>query len=274
MKTRSYEKEFIIDAPIEDVWKALAEAEEITKWFSTEAKVTPGEGGEIYLAWNEDFKGTSKIEIWDPPNHLRSVEHREAWQADEPEKFVADTPNAVPLTVDYYLSTEQGKTVLRLVHSGFGVDESWDDEFNSIQRGWGTMILNMRKYLENHRGKECLRVWKQFTLTGDAETAWNKFCSISGLPNKGIALGTSVAHPFSDDLPLAVDISLEGFELGLAVGEDNQELIRLSLFPMPEGCLAWFDYLSYGLSNADFEQRVAAWLDHYGPAFSDTGNQA
>lgn len=44
-KERRIEKEIEINAPLEDVWKALTDANELARWFPLEARVTPGPGG-------------------------------------------------------------------------------------------------------------------------------------------------------------------------------------------------------------------------------------
>ena len=51
-KTRDIVREIEIDAPIEVVWKAITEAEEITRWFADEARVTPRLGGSYWVRRN------------------------------------------------------------------------------------------------------------------------------------------------------------------------------------------------------------------------------
>src|SRR5215471_15579426 len=71
-KTRSQTHEIEIDAPIEAVWKAISEAEEITRWFCEEARVIPGEGGSYWISWGEGQGAESRIDVWDPPRRLRT----------------------------------------------------------------------------------------------------------------------------------------------------------------------------------------------------------
>ena len=47
--TRQQTHEIVIDAPIEAVWKAISDGEELTRWFVDEATVTPGLGGTISI---------------------------------------------------------------------------------------------------------------------------------------------------------------------------------------------------------------------------------
>ena len=47
VKERKLEREVMLEAPVDKVWKALTDAQELKKWFPLEARVTPGAGGEI-----------------------------------------------------------------------------------------------------------------------------------------------------------------------------------------------------------------------------------
>jgi hypothetical protein len=56
------------------------------------------------------------------------------------------------MAVDYYLSTENGKTRVRLVQSAFGASEGWDDLFDGTKTGWTYFLQNLLIYLEKHLG--------------------------------------------------------------------------------------------------------------------------
>ena len=104
---RTLEAELYVEAPVEAVWKALTEAEELANWFPLRSRIEPGVGGSIRLSW-DDFSQDCAIEAWEPRHHLRTL-----WPAAHP----ADP--AVPVAVDYYLEGRGGGTSVRLVHSGF-----------------------------------------------------------------------------------------------------------------------------------------------------------
>jgi uncharacterized protein YndB with AHSA1/START domain len=110
-KTRAHTHEIEIAAPMDAVWKAISDAEELTRWFPLEAQVEPGAGGVIRYRWG-DMQGICRIESWEPPNHLRT-----SWMAfDMPQQSSGEAR----LAVDWFLEGRGGRTVLRLVHSGFG----------------------------------------------------------------------------------------------------------------------------------------------------------
>ena len=74
-KPRSHEHQIIIDAPVEAVWKALTDAEELTRWLCDKARVIPGEGGRMWSAWGEsELQSDGKIiEVWEPGKRLTLV---------------------------------------------------------------------------------------------------------------------------------------------------------------------------------------------------------
>jgi len=49
-KGRVISKQIEIGAPPEAVWKALTDPEELKRWFTLDAPVKPGPGGEIFLS--------------------------------------------------------------------------------------------------------------------------------------------------------------------------------------------------------------------------------
>ena len=93
-ETRGQEHEIRIDAPAEAVWRAISEAEELTRWYVESAEVEPRLGGAYKISWGEGMDGTSKIIAWEPGARLK-LEHQPA----EVEFFVFEQA-AWPLHVD------------------------------------------------------------------------------------------------------------------------------------------------------------------------------
>lgn len=117
--------EFEIDAPREEVWRAIAEPEGLLGWFATDARVTPEVGGEYYVAHGEYGQG-STIEHIVPGERLRTASGE--------------------TTTEFVLEGHEGKTLLRIVQSGFG-----GDDYESLERGWGQYVQTLRHYLGRHR---------------------------------------------------------------------------------------------------------------------------
>ncbi|HYC60255.1 MAG TPA: SRPBCC domain-containing protein [Thermoanaerobaculia bacterium] len=132
---KSVQAEITIDADAETVWRAISEGEEIKRWFTLDARVTPGVGGAVWMSFGEGMDWESPIEVWEPNRHLRAVD-----------------PSPSKLAVDYYIESKGGETVLRIVHSGFAAD-AWDDELETLNGGWRAFLAILKNYLEQHRGE-------------------------------------------------------------------------------------------------------------------------
>lgn len=174
LKSRSIEKTIEIDAPMSAVWKALTDAEELTKWFPLEAKVTPGKDGHIRMSWRNEYQFEDNIEIWEPNKHLRLAPKTEG-KSGLP-SFITE------VAMDYHLESKGNKTVLRLVHSGFSADEDWDELYDATDRGWEFQLWALQHYLECHRGSSRGVAYVRYFIDDvSREQAWNKLMGNDGL---------------------------------------------------------------------------------------------
>lgn len=140
-ETRNHETVVDIDATPDAVWRAITEGEEITRWFASEARSTPGVGGSIWVRWWEGMEMEQEIEISDPPRHLRLSTPS---GKDAPQK----------LATDFHVEAREGGTArVRIVASGFGPDASWDGLYHGTRKGWRLFGLTLKHYLERHRGR-------------------------------------------------------------------------------------------------------------------------
>lgn len=215
---RTFSMEIDIDATPDQVWSALTEAKELVRWFPLQASVTPGPGGTMSWGWDDRWAWTSHIERWEPGKQLTLVEKRPAFDAKgDP---LPHQPHA--LAMEFTLTTEAGKTRLRLVHSGFGQGENWDDELDSVSTGWQFELRSLRHYLEQYRGRDRVHavahgvsplstdaIWLQllnpdaFAIV-DGSLATNQRCTIS-TPDGQRLPGTVILHKPAADLSVLVD---------------------------------------------------------------------
>ena len=54
--------------------------------------------------------------------------------------------------MEFRIETAGGATRIRLVHSGFGGDGSWDDMIDGLEAGWSYFLAHLRHCLERHPG--------------------------------------------------------------------------------------------------------------------------
>lgn len=169
---RQFVRSIDINANKEDVWKALTDAGELRRWFPTEASVTPGVGGHICWEWQSVHQWPQAIEVWKPGRRLLT----------RYDSSVEDGRGGrLQLWMDFTLEGHGGRTTLRIVHSGFGPDAGFDNEFNGISRGWPVELESLRLYLERHRGVDRRLVWSQVSVDLPNAEAWRILTGVDGL---------------------------------------------------------------------------------------------
>jgi uncharacterized protein YndB with AHSA1/START domain len=158
-----------IEASPEAVWEALTTKEGLESWFPLEAAVEPGVGGSITLSWGPGVEGTAPIGTWEEGRRLVWIEGG------------SDDPAAVPVAVDFQIEGRSGKTVVRLVHSGFQATDDWGEFADHLDSGWRYFLFNLKHYLEHHAGQTRRMVWRRVPVTIDRDLFWQRLRSKDGL---------------------------------------------------------------------------------------------
>lgn len=130
---RSLEKELFIKASPQRIFKALTTKEDLERWFLVKAEVDLRPGGEIRFEWGPDASEVGKIIVLEPPHRLSY-----SWEALEPS----------PTTITFELTAENDGTRLRLIHTGIGQGEDWDNYYTSVNGGWNAHLKNLATWLE------------------------------------------------------------------------------------------------------------------------------
>jgi uncharacterized protein YndB with AHSA1/START domain len=135
------EKEVLIDAPVDVVWRVITEPEQIVRWFSDEADIDLRPGGDGRLVFRSGESYQLQVEAVEPP-------HRFAFRWVQPQGSVARPENST--LVEFTLEPEGSGTRLRVVESGFDKVD-WSDERKAryIERhtdGWTRLLERLRDF--------------------------------------------------------------------------------------------------------------------------------
>lgn len=130
------EKEVLIEAPIDVVWRTITEPEQIRQWFAEEVALD-GKEGRFKFEHGRTFY--LRVEAFEPP-------HRFAYRWGD-DRATCDRPENSML-VEFTLSAEHGGTRLRVVESGFD-QVDWTDEhkqkyFDDHSAGWQMYLGRVR----------------------------------------------------------------------------------------------------------------------------------
>jgi uncharacterized protein YndB with AHSA1/START domain len=248
--TRSIEREIFIDAEPERVWRAITEAEEIVNWFALEAESQPGVGGYIGLSWNLKAvePGRCHIVEWDPGARLLMT-----WR---------DAPGGEhELPVEITVERRGGGTLLRLVHSGFLSDASWDEEYESHGRGWSYELRSLKFYLERQADRRRRHVLERFTFAGDRAAGWRAVVGPSGAfapaveePAEGAEFALTL--PDGTTSPAELLYAFDDRDFVAAADVLQGGLFRVALEMAPDGPEVWIWAFSWQMSQADLKATV------------------
>jgi uncharacterized protein YndB with AHSA1/START domain len=253
--TRSHETLIDIDAPPQDVWRALTEGEELARWFAVAAEIEAGEGGRLKVSWDESPpQEIGVIAKWEPLSHLRLIHTQPVSEGEK-----------VTLANDFEIEAlEGGRTRLRLVASGFLTDAEWDGEFEGTKNGWAVFLRNLRHYLEHHRGQPCKTAGIPCPTTVKREQAFPRVFGPQGvLACEGeLVEGRTIAVRtcWGETLQATIDMARGDAMLGLVLGD---LLLRAEFVNMQSGPFIHVMLLAWGDARErldDLQRKIAAAL--------------
>jgi uncharacterized protein YndB with AHSA1/START domain len=127
------ERQMTLPAAREEVWAAITEPEQISKWFGTETELDLRAGGEGVFRWDETEVPVTVEEV-SPPSRFSY-----RWEPSQ-------TPSGGPRTlVEFELEEIPGGTRLSLVESGFASVPTPSRQDNEL--GWDEELGHLRAFL-------------------------------------------------------------------------------------------------------------------------------
>jgi len=141
------DKDILIDAPVETVYRVITEPGQISQWFADAADLDPVPGGQGLLTF-EDRATTQRMAVRltvtaaEPP-------HRLAYRWDYPDGEQPDEGNS--LLVEFTLAAEGAGTRLRVTESGFaalrGPDADKAGYYEAHDKGWDAHLTSLQGYV-------------------------------------------------------------------------------------------------------------------------------
>ncbi|MDA8017239.1 MAG: SRPBCC domain-containing protein [Thermoanaerobaculia bacterium] len=242
---RKLELSIAIDAERDAVWQAISNAEGLKNWFPLDARLEPGEGGSVWLSWGPGCEGEAPLTIWEEGERL-------GWEEDH--------GGGARVLLEFRLDTEKGKSVVRLVQSGFSAgdrDENyWDDYFDATGSGWRYFLWNLSHYLERHPGKERQMVWTRGKVGLGRQELWSRLTEGDGLAVSGTVEKGGAFRLWTGDQGTFRDIT-EGVHLSARVADLDDALLLVEVEPGDEPTLGvWLS--TYGLGDERVAQLQAS----------------
>jgi len=147
----SVEREILIEASPEVVWRVITEPEQISRWFSDDAEVEARAGADGTLTWRPGGRGGAKEFDAIVPIQVVEAEpfRRFSFRWNHPEGAGADENNSA--LVEFSLIEEADGTRLRVLESG--IDAVTQDEQDKAryledhEQGWERHLGEMLAYV-------------------------------------------------------------------------------------------------------------------------------
>jgi uncharacterized protein YndB with AHSA1/START domain len=163
----------------EEVWQAIATGPGLTAWF-VPSRIEERKKGAIVMDFGPGMESKAEIQEWDPPR-----------------RFVAENkegmgPGAPPMATEWTIEAKAGGTCrVRVVHSWFASTDDWDQQYESVEKGWPAFFRILQRYLAHFRGQPCTQIQFMAFAPGPKEKAWDALAQPLGLA--GASVGQSVA---------------------------------------------------------------------------------
>jgi len=151
MTTNTIERDILIEAPIDVVWRTVTEPDQMTQWYCDAAELDLRPGGRGVLTWNARATGTPttvgvRVVALERP---RIFSFR--WLHPED----AEPLDGNSLLVEFTLTPEGERTRLRVVETGLAAMD-WSDEQKAAyaeqhNSGWETHLGSLRVHVAGQR---------------------------------------------------------------------------------------------------------------------------
>lgn len=262
-KTRDVAMDVTVDAPVDDVWKALATGEGMRRWFPFDARIDPRPGGEAWVSWGPQMEAAVPLEWCEPGKRF-------GWLEPRPD----EDGETVQLAVDFRLEAKGGQTVVRLVNSGFGTTSSWDNEVDSVSRGWLVYLRHLKFALERHRHVDRRVIYVEVKIDAPLEEAWSRMFTrgiATGGPPASAATGERIAIADADGTPLAgrVEVWNAPKDLALIVEPWNDAHLWVEIYPAPRARMAKATLSLYDVDAATGDAIESKWKQRIAAAYAD-----
>lgn len=164
----SIELEIEVAGSPEEVWRAIATGPGITSWYVPHTvEERPGGAAAARFGPGPEMEVPGRVAAWEPPRRV-----------------VFDGGDGVGgLAFEWLVEARDGGTcIVRLVNSGFGNGDGWDDQYDAMTEGWKMFLSNLQLHLAHFAGQSATTSMPGATWPEPAEAAWDKLGRILGIP--------------------------------------------------------------------------------------------
>ena len=162
-----------IHASPAEVYRALTDPGELSRWFVSEASVDLRPGGSYRWVFGEGTGRAGSDALVASGEFVTLVPQEHLLLSTKVEE--------TETTLEFRLESWRDGTILTVSHAGFPGEETWDDAFRTVDQGWQSEVQVLKLYLESARGMVNRSRFHEAHLPGSAEANFDRFTTSNGL---------------------------------------------------------------------------------------------
>jgi uncharacterized protein YndB with AHSA1/START domain len=253
---RSVEVEIEVPGTPEQVWQAVATGSGFSCWF-VPTRIEEREGGAVSFEMVPGMESNGVVTRWDPP-HTFVAEEKE-WM-----------PGGPPIATEIHVESRAGGTcVVRLVTNLFTSSADWDDQLESVEKGWPTFLNILRIYLAHFRGQRCAYTILMGQATASEAEGWAVLGKELGLGSATVGQRVELAGPGFPPIAGVVE-RVADYQVILRTERPGPGTVWLAVENCGAGAQPMLSVYLYGEGGPDLIARHApawrAWMDARFPA--------
>jgi uncharacterized protein YndB with AHSA1/START domain len=137
-RERGYAHRVDILADASQVWRALTDATQLTRWCSPAAQIRPRQGGLFRASVDRVTEFEAQIDVFEPERRLRLM-YLPTETLPRGETVMVD---------DFILDRVPGGTIVRLLGSGVPASLEWDTQYWRLRTSWQQAMTRLKVFVE------------------------------------------------------------------------------------------------------------------------------
>jgi uncharacterized protein YndB with AHSA1/START domain len=137
-RERGYAHRIDILADASQVWRALTDAEQLTRWCSPAAVIRARQGGLFRASVDRVTEFEAHIDVFEPERRLRLM-YLPSEQLPRADTVMVD---------DFILDRAPGGTIVRLLGSGVPATPEWDTQYWRLRTSWQQAMTRLKVFVE------------------------------------------------------------------------------------------------------------------------------
>ncbi|MEM7764707.1 MAG: mechanosensitive ion channel domain-containing protein [Pseudomonadota bacterium] len=136
--TRHFKHQVTLKCPIEQVWTAITDGDQLQKWYGREVDIAARIGGKFAATLMDDSEINAVIDVFMPPRRLRMAQMMPDGEGPLP---------TGPVFEELTLHQDGANVILTIEVFGIPAEEDWEGYFRRTEAHWESSLAELKKLL-------------------------------------------------------------------------------------------------------------------------------